>query len=153
LALILSTMIVKGINTPSGGVQSPQFFCIQSTGNDVPAPWPFRHPIKARFLDGVPTKVREILKLTLEEWLNFQSAREITVLWVDTGESDVRFDLNGSGITTCSLGKALPASGRVQRCTVSLGLRAWKEGESEIVWTHSEMERMARHVWGHVFGL
>jgi hypothetical protein len=104
-------------------------------------------------LDGVPTKVREILKLTLEEWLNFQSARETTVLWVDTGESDVRFDLNGSGITTCSLGKALPASGRMQRFTVSLGLRAWKEGESEIVWTHSEMERMARHVWGHVFGL
>jgi hypothetical protein len=97
--------------------------------------------------------VREILKRTLDEWLNSQPGHEIAVEWVETGESDVRFGMNRNNVTTCALGKTLPYSNRVHEPTVSLGLRAWKEFESEIVWTHSEIERIARHVWGHVFGL
>jgi hypothetical protein len=144
-------MVVKGITTTSGGVQSPQFFCIQSTGNDESAPWPYRYTIRARFLDDVPVVVRDILLSTLDEWLRAQPRPEIAVAWVTTGDSDVRFGLTSSGVTTCALGRNVPTS--QQQPTVSLGLRAWKADESEVVWTHGEMERMARHVWGHVLGL
>jgi hypothetical protein len=134
-------MVVKGITTTSGGVQSPQFFCIQSTGNDESAPWPYRYTIRARFLDDVPVVVRDILLSTLDEWLRAQPRPEIAVAWVTTGDSDVRFGLTSSGVTTCALGRNVPTS--QQQPTVSLGLRAWKADESEVVDTWGDGENGA----------
>jgi hypothetical protein len=104
-------------------------------------------------LDSVPAVVQDILTSTLEEWFASQPTREINVQWVQTGDAEVRFAMttNLNGATTCALGKNVPTN--QQQPTVCLAWGAWKEGESEVVWSHQDVERMARHVWGHVLGL
>jgi hypothetical protein len=142
---------VMAATAVSGGVQSPSLFCIQSTGGDDPKPWPYRSTIKARYLDSVQPFLREIVESTLSEWLKSQPSEEIHVSWVQEGNADVRFGV-GSGTTSCALGvdaQSIPQN----KPTVVLGLNKWKAGSFETVWNISELERMARHVWGHVLGL
>ncbi|KAK0704576.1 hypothetical protein B0H67DRAFT_464038, partial [Lasiosphaeris hirsuta] len=135
-----------------GGVPTPPFFCIQSTGNDDPAPWPYRSTIKARFLDDVPEVVRRIFVSTLEGWFASQPTRELKVEWVKNGgDAHIRFGITTNEATHCALGRLVPTN--QQEPTSLLALRAWKTRESEVVWSHSDIERMARHVWGHVLGL
>ncbi|SCB65971.1 unnamed protein product [Fusarium graminearum] len=140
-----------------GGVKSPALFCAQTTGGDVPNLWKPSTVIRARCLANVHDFVKTILKSTLADWIKPNSHISISVIWVENGDSDVRFDMT-DGVTWCMLGPDALSKPQSQP-TAALGFRKWKKDDEkkdcdeEVVWTVQEIERTARHVWGHVLGL
>ncbi|PWY97399.1 hypothetical protein BCV70DRAFT_67016 [Testicularia cyperi] len=138
------------VSAPIKSGLQPPFFCISTRGSDGCKAWPLATRLLVRLHGSVHPIVRQALEETLQEWKDQVKIESMKLEWVAQDQpSHIRISV-GSGPSWCQVGASCYGMDDNQP-NAHLGLDGWQS--DGFVWKRAELQRAARHMWGHIYGL
>jgi hypothetical protein len=116
-----------------------------------PPAWPWGTQLRVKILDGekVHGVIEQIIKKTALSWMGSLS-ESLTLNWVTSGDAEIRISFRNDRPTWSCLGTRAQSYGQ-DKATMNFAFGGWKD--SQRIFTHSYIERVAAHLFGHALGL